>query len=103
MIECRKFRYVGKGAIVGNADLYVPQFGLHIYNCTVFQKDGRRWLSFPSKEKDVNGEKKFFPQIRFEKRESMDNFTIQAMKAIQPEIDAALSEPKREDDIDGLF
>lgn len=103
MIECTKFKYIGKGSLVGIADLFVPQFGMDIYGCSVFQKDGRKWLTFPSKEVEINGAKKFFQHMRFRKHESMDNFTAQAMKAIQPEIDKARAEPKREDDIDGYF
>jgi hypothetical protein len=87
-IECTKFKYLGKGPLVGFADLYVPHFGLEIYGCAVFQSDGRKWLNFPSRESvDNEGKKKFFSHMRFRERKSMDNFSIQALAVVEPEIE----------------
>jgi len=84
-IECIRFKHIGKGALLGFADIYVPSFGLEFYGCSVFQKDGHKWMSFPSRETSVdeNGKKKFWPHVRFRKRESMDAFCISAMTAIE--------------------
>ena len=87
-IECLKFKYVGKGSLLGFADLFVPAFGLEIYGCSVFQKDGRKWISFPSRETgvDESGKKKYWPHLRFKSRESMDKFSIAALQAIEPKV-----------------
>ena len=99
-IECIKFRHVGKGSLVGYADLYVPAFGLEIYGCQVFCKDGRKWMTFPSKETgvDENGKKKYWPHVRFRSRESMDNFSSSAMIAIDEEISKIQPLPERQSD-----
>src|SRR5271170_5851598 len=102
-MECMKFKYIGKCALLGFADLCVVELDMDIYGCTVFQKDGKRWMSFPAREVEVEGGKKFFPHIRFRKKDMMDRFVAEAMNALKPEIDKALTVPKREDDIDQYF
>jgi len=51
-------------------------------------KDGRKWISFPSKETgvDENGKKKYWPHLRFRTRESMDNFSKACIEVIDEEI-----------------
>jgi len=87
-IECIKFKYVGKGSLLGFADIFVPAFSLEIYGCSIFQKDGRNWMSFPSRETGVDdsGKKKYWPYLRFKSRESMDKFSIAVLQAVEPKI-----------------
>ena len=69
---------------MGFADFFVPKMGLHIRDCSLHQKDGRKWISFPSK-KYVNddGEEKYRAYLRFEERSIEDQFRKEAIEAIE--------------------
>jgi len=82
---------VNKGSLLGFCDISVPQLGMDLFNIAIFQKGSQRWLSFPSKEYEKDGEKKYMPYIRFKKKESMDNFTRQVLEAIGPDLQKALA------------
>ncbi len=88
MIECIKYKPVNKGSLLGFADLYMTETGLEIFGCGVFQKENRRWVTMPSNENiGPNGLKRYFAHLRFRERSQMDDFSCQAMMAIQPIID----------------
>lgn len=83
-IECMKYKPVNKGVLLGYADIYVPKMGLEIYGCSFFQKDGRRWINFPSKEyKNDLGETKYASIVRFREASHMEAFTEACKKAIE--------------------
>ncbi len=91
MIECLKLQIVNKGSLLGFCDLSIPQLGLEIFNIALFQKGPQRWLSFPSKEYEKDGQKKYMPYLRFKKKESMENFSKQVFDVLNPEIQKQLS------------
>lgn len=82
MIECINFRTQTSGALLGFADFFVPKMGLEIKGCTLFQKNGRRWLNLPSKEYEKDGEKKYAPIVKFREKEHQEAFATAAIKAI---------------------
>ena len=82
MIECIKFRPHNKGCLEGFADLFVDKWGIEIYGCTLYCKNGQRWLNLPAKETDDNGEKKFFPTLRFRDKKHWEVFIEKAKEAI---------------------
>ena len=83
-VECMRYKSVNKGSLLGYADLFVPKTGLEIYGCTLHQKEGRRWINFPSREySDETGEKKYAPIVRFREKAHMEGFTKVAKEAIE--------------------
>lgn len=83
MIECTNFRTHQAGSLQGFADLYVQTWGLEIKGCSLFMKEGKRWITFPSREYvNKEGEKKYMPYIRFRNKEHMEAFANQAKEAI---------------------
>jgi hypothetical protein len=92
MIECIRYKPVNKGALLGFADLYIPQFDLEIYGCGVFQKDTHVWITMPSKETiNDQGLKQYFSHLRFRDRTRMDSFSHEALQAIRPWMEAPRS------------
>lgn len=89
MIECLRFKPINKGILLGYADLFVSEFGLEFYNCSLFEKNGQRWVAFPSKETepDADGKRKFFPYIRFKNKDCSDAFSRAAIQAIAKKMD----------------
>nr|CAB4126431.1 hypothetical protein UFOVP88_56 [uncultured Caudovirales phage] len=70
MIECKKFKSIGKGSLLGYADIYIEKWGLVIYGISLHMKDGKRWINFPAKEfKDEHGETKYMNHLRFEDKD----------------------------------
>ena len=57
--------------------------GLEIHGFSLYMKDGKRWLNFPSKEyKDEMGNTKFSPIFWFKEKHHMEAFQEAAKKAI---------------------
>lgn len=82
-VECTKFKSCVKGPLQGFAHLKIVDLGLEIYSCTVWQKNGKRWVKMPEKEYiDSVGEKKYFPHCRFNTMPMHEEFSNAAIKAI---------------------
>lgn len=83
-VECFGFKSYQKGSLVGFADLYIPDKDLEIKGCSVFMKDGRRWISFPSKKyTNKEGEEKNAPHVSFREKSNSYAFSEKAIKAIE--------------------
>ena len=79
----KNYRQVNKGALVGGFDLQVPSWGnLVIKKCTLFQKDGRRWISFPSEKVESEDGVKYYPYLFFEDKGMREAFGEKVLKAI---------------------
>lgn len=81
-IECLKFTPKSSGALQGFADIYVPKWGVEIFGVSIFMKDGRRWVSMPSREYDQDGVKKYWPYLKFREKAHMDAFSKKVMEAV---------------------
>lgn len=83
-IECLEFRSHESGALKGFANFRVEKMGLEIFGCGVFMKEGRRWLSMPSREFNdpESGEKKYISIMRFIKKEHQDSFCKAALQSM---------------------
>lgn len=69
---------------MGKADLFLPNCGMEIFGCLLFQKNGRKWVSLPSKEyTDTNGEKKYAPLLKFRNQKVFEEFIKQSITAIE--------------------
>lgn len=96
MIECIKFKSHVKGHLQGFADFYVEKWGAELTGCSLYMKDGRRWVNLPSKEyKNDLGETKYAPIIRFRKKEHFEAFVNACKKAID-EFCSKNQEPEQE-------
>lgn len=85
MIECVLYKELNKGTLKGIADIFVSNWKLNIFGVTVHEKDGAKWISFPSRpyvDKE-SGEKKFAPTMRFTERAHFNDFTKAVINAIE--------------------
>jgi hypothetical protein len=72
-------RRIGKGSLVGAFDLEMPS-GLKINGVMMFEKDGGRWIGFPSKEwTKRDGTRGFSPFIEFASPEARERFQAQVL------------------------
>jgi hypothetical protein len=83
-IECIEYKPHPSGALQGFANFRVPKMGIEIYGCGVFMKDGKRWVSMPSRDyKDPeNGEKKYISIMRFIVQSHNESFVTAALAAL---------------------
>jgi len=84
-IVCTGFKRIDKGLLVGFASVFVPKWGLEIFGISLFEKNGKKWISMPSREyEDKNeGKKKYFPHIKFREKSHAELFEEKVKAAIE--------------------
>jgi hypothetical protein len=67
-MEILNYKSIGKGFLLARFDVRIPQWKVTFRNCSLFDKDGKKWISLPNQSfKDENGITKYFPLVVFEK------------------------------------
>lgn len=70
-----RFKRLNKGNLQGFADIYVDKWDLELFGLALYMKDGKRWVSFPSREYHTQeGEKKYLNHYRFRDKENYNRF-----------------------------
>lgn len=66
-MKIENYKPIGKGFLVGKFDIVIEVWGmLTIKDCTLFEKNGERWISLPSKEfLTKENQKKHFSLVKF--------------------------------------
>ena len=85
MITCLSFKKFEKGALLGFADieLEINKVKIQVSGCTLCQKEGKKWLNFPSTEYvNKDSEKKYKPIVKIPDKKYYDAFVEGAKKAI---------------------
>ena len=74
---------INKNTLIGKVDLEMPS-GLIVRGVMLFEKSGKRWCSFPSKEwTDQSGKKNYSPLLEFASREIGDKFQSQVLPIVE--------------------
>jgi len=93
-IECIDYREHISGALQGFATIWVPKMGLEIQGISLFSKEGRRWVSMPSKEyTNKEGEKKYSPIVSFRDKKHHSLFGEACLEAIDKWKEARPTQP----------
>lgn len=83
MIEILKYTQIGKGSLVGKFNVKIPKWGgFIIRDMTYFQKGHQRWVGFPSKQFEVEGEKKYMQYVLFDEPTMQAGFQEKVIKAL---------------------
>ena len=84
-ITCTKFKSFSKGSLIGFANFYLSKSGLEVNGCSVFQKNGHRWIIMPNREyKDRDtGEIKFSPVVKYKDPKLSKLFSKHGVLAIE--------------------
>ncbi|MGA2638446.1 hypothetical protein [Methylocella sp.] len=86
-------KLVQKNSLIGSFDLELKS-GLIIRGAMLLEKEGRRWIGFPSKEwTKSDGSKGYFPLLEFASKEVGDNFKKQAVPLAENAIAEATAAP----------
>jgi len=82
-MEILRYREINKGCVIGNFSMKIQKWGIIINDCTLFDKNGRKWISFPQRQYDDKGVKKYMPYIQFENKAHSKPFEDMVMAAIE--------------------
>lgn len=63
-LEIMRFNRVKRGSMTGNFSMILGD--LRFYDCTLFEKDGKRWISLPTRTVEGNGKKDYIPNASFD-------------------------------------
>jgi hypothetical protein len=97
-IEVILYRPMNKNTLQGIFNIKIPKWGNFIIReISYFKKNGSRWISFPSRSYEKNGEKKYFHFMIFEEPHTMKAFQEKVFDALDAYLLAhpeALEAPK---------
>lgn len=83
MMEITQYKAVNKGPLIATINLKLPKWGgFIIRDIMYFKKADSRWISFPSRQYEAEGVKKYYSYCMFEDREQMNIFQIKVIEAI---------------------
>lgn len=83
-IQCLRFKQYEKGHLRGFCDLYIDKWDIEIHGCSIYEKNGGRWIVLPGKEfENEAGEKKWKPFITFRNAKHKDLFVKLAMESVK--------------------
>jgi hypothetical protein len=97
MIRCVRFRAYEKNTLKGFADLELTRVGLVLRDCTLHEKKGKEWISFPARSYQADGGTRWSPLIEFADgaTAARQQFQQQAIEAIHQAVAAESGEPAR--------
>lgn len=82
-MKIQNYRSINKGALVSSFDIIIPKWGnFTIKECKLFQKNGQRFISMPSKEYEHEGKKKYYSLVAFQEKDMFEKFSAQVLLAI---------------------
>jgi hypothetical protein len=90
-ITASDWKSIPKGCLLGFVTLTIENIGLSIAECCLLEKEGKRWISMPSKPmigrdgtvmKDQAGKVRYSPILTFGCREQSDRFQAVALAAV---------------------
>lgn len=87
-----EYKQINKGSLLGSMSMQFEEWGgLIIRDITLFQKDGRRWLSFPSRAYEKEGKTEYFQYVRFEDKVKHEEWQQKALRALQDYVNGVRS------------
>lgn len=82
MIEILKFDPIDKGTLQGKITIKMHKWGgFCIEDIALMKKEDKRWLGFPSKKTQVDGQDKWVPLVYFESANIQRKFCDEILKA----------------------
>ena len=88
-MEIKNYKPIDKGCLKGRFDVTVPQWGLTLRDCALFEKEGDKWVNFPSRPyKAEDGTTKHYACAFMEKAEKkkFDEACLVAIEKLPKEV-----------------
>jgi hypothetical protein len=98
MFEITQFKEINKSALVATFTLKIAKWGdFCIREMAYFKTHDKRWISFPSRQYESEGKKKYFQYCLFEKPEMTEAFKNKVLDSIDEYIKKNPSSQKQPD------
>lgn len=82
-MQITQYKEINKNSLQGIFTLEVPKWGgFQIREMRYFKKDSQRWVSFPQKEYEKDGEKKYYAYNSFKDAETLKSFQEKVLEAL---------------------
>lgn len=81
--KCTKYKALNSGMLVASVSILVEKLSLQIHDIAIFEKDGRRWMSFPSKVYEKDGKKNYLAYIHFVDKKMDDKFKEAVLSCVK--------------------
>lgn len=83
MIDITQYKQVGKGCLIGKFSIRVQKWGgFIIRDMAYFQQGHKRWIGFPCRQFEVEGEKKYISFNSFEDGKTGKLFQDEVLKSL---------------------
>ena len=82
-MEILNFKQINKGCLIARFDVKIPEWGLTLRGCSIFEKEGKRWIGVPSTRlESKDGSSKNYDHVVFDKavRSRFDSTCLQKIK-----------------------
>lgn len=66
-MNIKNYKEINKGAVIAKFDLEFEEWGLTIRECLLLHGSKGYWVSYPSRQYEKDGEKKYFDFVVFTK------------------------------------
>lgn len=88
MIEILKFEMINKGSLIAKFNIKMQKWGgLIIKDCVLFNANGKKWITLPSKQYESDGKKKYFSYLSYENIEMDRKFKEIILKSVEDYIE----------------
>ncbi len=81
--KCTKYKALRSGMLVASVSILVEKLSLQIHDIAIFEKDGRRWMSFPSKVYEKDGKKNYLAYIHFTDKKMDEKFKEAVLNCVK--------------------
>ncbi len=96
-MEIQNFKLINKGYVVARFDLHIAEWGgMTIKECTLFDKNGSKWVAPPQRSFEAEGKKGYVSLVTFRK-EIFEKIQAKAIELLEQEMSSPLS-PKNQDE-----
>jgi hypothetical protein len=83
MIEIIRYNEIKKGSVSANFAIKLNKMmGFCIHNMTLFEKEPKRWITFPSVKIEKDGKTKYLSHCGFENFELNEEFKVEIIKSL---------------------
>ncbi len=81
-ISIENYKPIGKNGLKCVFDLKLNQTSMILRGCSLFEKDGKRWINLPQKVYEVEGKKKYTAIVEIQDKALRERFQKSAKEAL---------------------
>ena len=87
-MKIHNFKRIDRGTLIAKLELEFEEWGLTIRDCMILKGKNGMWVSYPSRQYEQDGQKKYFHLVVFtkEKQDQINNHVLERLKnELKPE------------------